>query len=104
MGVRRAQREVDSREFEEWRAYHRITHDPDDRRTAEILSALWKIAAGYRRTAMEPADFLPQKRVRKAPPAPEAPDHVEIGCKLKAAFGMIKKAQREKREREQNKS
>jgi hypothetical protein len=88
MSVREAQQKIDSREFEEWRAVFRITHDPDDRRNAELRSTLWKIAG----RALEPRDLLPDKRVYRPPP-----DHVEIGCKLRAAFGMIAKAQREEK-------
>lgn len=57
MSVRRAQREIDSREFSEWLAYRRIRHDPEDIRTARLCCVVARLA-GNKRAKID--DFLPR--------------------------------------------
>ena len=89
--VKEAQALIDSREFSEWRAYLRITTDQDDRRSAELRSTMWKCHG----RDYEPSDFLPDKRIYKPPTDP-----AELAAKLRAAFGMIHKAQQERKRKD----
>lgn len=59
ISVKRAQEEIDSREFSEWWAFLRLEQDPDDVRTARICAVQARLAGN--RDAKED-DFLPQKR------------------------------------------
>jgi len=59
MSVRRAQREIGSREFSEWMAYRRIRHDPDDVRIARLCCVVARLA-GNKHCKVE--DFLPRLR------------------------------------------
>jgi len=58
MSVRRAQAEINSREFSDWHAFRRMEDDPDDIRAARICQQI-ALLGGNKRARL--ADFMPAR-------------------------------------------
>lgn len=83
MSVKRAKMEIDSAEFSEWVAYHRInpfTYNGTENILAHIAAMLTNALSKKSARAVRPRDFLPNRK-------PSKPDTAkEIQAKLKAFF------------------
>ena len=63
MSVRRAQAEIDSREFSEWIAYHGLEPFGEERadlRAGIVAATVANVHRGRGQRALKPADFMPK--------------------------------------------
>ncbi len=63
MSVRRAQREIDSREFSEWQAYYRLEpfgYDRHDLNNGILCSLVANALGGKKSKSYKPEDFMPK--------------------------------------------
>jgi hypothetical protein len=92
ISVKRAQKEIDSREFSDWWAYLRLEQDPDDVRTARICAVLAQLAGNK---DVKEDDFLPRKRASRQ----QSEREIAAGLKARLSSLMVAGKQPAKRKR-----